>query len=185
MERAVKDRNILNEFCEDFCRIIEKHCCYIIVSGFVAIASGRTRGTEDIDLIIERLNFDKFREMFQDLEQHGFVCMQSKNPEEIYEYLKDKTSVRFTRRNQELPEMELKFAKDLLDESQLKTRTKLALTGLDVWFSSINYNLAFKEELLKSPKDLEDAKHLRLVYPELVNEEKIETIKRMIKKYRL
>ncbi len=51
MEREVSDRNILDKFTEEFCSIIEKHCQYIVVSGFVAIASGRTRGTEDIDMI--------------------------------------------------------------------------------------------------------------------------------------
>ena len=53
MEREIRDRNILDTFCTEFCDIVEKHCKYIIVSGFVAIASGRTRGTEDIDMIIE------------------------------------------------------------------------------------------------------------------------------------
>ena len=81
--------------------------------------------------------------------------------------------------------MELKFAKDALDEYQLKTKAKLPLTGLDIWFSSINMNLAFKEELLKSDKDLEDARHLRIVYKELVDEKEIDKIKKMIKRYRL
>lgn len=55
MDRRLKDRNILDDICTKFCKVLEKHCKYIVVSGFVAISSGRTRGTEDIDLIIERL----------------------------------------------------------------------------------------------------------------------------------
>jgi hypothetical protein len=81
--------------------------------------------------------------------------------------------------------MEIKFAKDVLDDYQLKTRIKLELTGLDVWFSSINMNVAFKEYYLKSDKDIEDARHLRLVYPELINENEIKKIKKLIKEYRL
>ncbi|MBI2582137.1 hypothetical protein HYV87_03365 [Candidatus Woesearchaeota archaeon] len=185
MERQVKDRNILDRFCEEFCAIVEKHCKYIVVSGFLAIASGRTRGTEDIDMIIERLDFDRFKLLFQDLIKKGFVCMQSSSAEEVYDYLKDNTSVRFTWKDKELPEMEVKFAKDVLDEYQLKNRVKLELTGLDVWFSNVNINIAFKEELLKSPKDLEDARHLRIVYAEQVNEEEIQSIKLLIKRFRL
>ena len=49
MDRRVSDRNILDEVCTKFCKILERHCKYIVVSGFVAISSGRTRGTEDID----------------------------------------------------------------------------------------------------------------------------------------
>jgi len=185
MEREISDRNILDTFCEEFCAIVEKHCKYIIVSGFLAIASGRTRGTEDIDMIIERMNQEQFNKLFADLTQENFVCMQSNNPKEVFEYLNENLSVRFTRRNEELPEMEVKFAKDILDAYQLKNRVKLELTGLKVWFSNININVAFKEELLKSPKDLEDARHLRKVYAEMIDEREIKEIKKLIKEYRL
>ena len=47
MERKVSDINILDEFVESFCEVMEKHCKYIVCSGFVAIAHGRTRGTEE------------------------------------------------------------------------------------------------------------------------------------------
>ena len=43
----------------------------------------------------------------------------------------------------------------------------------------------FKENYLKSKKDLEDARHLRIVYEELINEEEIINIKRMIMESRL
>ena len=185
MERQIKDRNILDQFCEEFCAIVEKHCRYIVVSGFLAIASGRTRGTEDIDMIIERLSLEKFKELFSDLTKHHFVCMQSSSAEDVYDYLKDNTSVRFTWKDKELPEMEVKFAKDTIDEYQLKNRVKLELTGLQVWFSNVNVNIAFKEELLKIPKDLEDAKHLRIVYAEQINEEEIKMVKQLIKRFRL
>lgn len=184
MEREIKDRNILDQFCEDFCKIVEKHCKYIIVSGFIAIASGRTRGTEDIDMIIEKIDLNRFKGLFEDLKNNNFICMQTNQDEEAYDYLKENTNIRFTRENKPLPEMEVKFAKDLLDEMQLNNRTKLPLTDLDVWFGSINGNVAFKEELLKSNKDLEDAKHLRIVYSELVNEEEINKIKELIRKWR-
>ncbi len=176
-------KNILDKFCIDFCKVVEKHCKYIIVSGFVAISSGRIRGTEDIDMIIEKLGLEKFKQLHKDLIKNNFVCMQSDSVEEIYDYLKDNLSVRYTYKNKPLPEMEVKFAKDYLDEYQLKNRVKLKITNLDVWFSSIEMNIAFKEELLKSPKDMEDAKHLRRMFT--VNEKEIDNIKQLIKKLRL
>lgn len=84
-----------------------------------------------------------------------------------------------------LPEMELKFAKDELDRYQLMTRTKLELTGLDIWFSNVNVNVAFKENLLKSPKDIEDARHMRIVYSEKIDEKEISRVKRLIQRCRL
>jgi hypothetical protein len=185
MDRRVSDRNILDKFAEDFCKILEKYARYIIVSGFVAISHGRSRGTEDIDVIISKIDKDQFKKLHLDLEKNGFECMQSNNPEEIYKYLEAKISVRYTRKGNYLPEMEIKFAKDVLDEIQLETRQKLAFTGLDLWFSSIEMNIAFKEELLKSDKDLEDAKHLRIIYRDKIDEEKIQKIKDMIKELRL
>ncbi len=185
MKREISDRNILDQFCEQFCAIVEQHCKYIVVSGFLAIASGRTRGTEDIDMIIERLDKDHFFSFFKDLNSHGFVCMQTANQEEAYAYLAENLSLRFTRRNQELPEMEIKFAKDAIDAYQLNHRVKLELTGLNVWFSNVNINVAFKEELLKSKKDLEDARHLRIVYAEQIDEQEIKLVKNLIKRYRL
>ncbi len=185
MERTIADRNVLDEFCLAFCKIIEQYCKYIIVSGFLAIASGRTRGTEDIDMIIERVDLEQWKKIFCGLDKNGFVCMQTSYPEEAYDYLKDSTSIRFTQKDKPLPEMEVKFAKDLLDKYQLDNRVKIELTGLDVWFSSVNINIAFKEELLKSQKDLEDARHLRIVFKEEVNEEEIKKVKQMIKRFRL
>lgn len=183
--RAVDDKNILDEFCTRFCEIAEKHCKYIVVSGFVAISSGRVRGTEDIDMIIETLSLDKFEKFHNDLVNNDFVCMQSKYAKEIYTYLTSGLNVRYTYRNKPLPEMEVKFAKDELDIYQLETRQKIPLTGLEVWFSSINMNIAFKEELLKSDKDLKDAKHLRTVFREEVNEVEIDKIKQKIRRLRL
>ncbi len=185
MDRSISDRSILDQFCEDFCKILEKHCKYIIVSGFLVIASGRLRGTEDIDVIIEKITLNQFKILFRELKENNFVCMQSNDPETAYEYLNDHLSLRFTIRDRPVPEMEVKFAKDELDHYQLNTRTKIELTGLDVWFSDININIAFKEELLLSPKDLEDARYLRIVYKEKIDESEIEKIKKMIKKLRL
>ncbi len=186
MNRNIEDKYILNTFCNAFCKVVAKHTKYIIVSGFVAIASGRVRGTEDIDMIISKLKKEDFLKLHNDLIKAGFVAMQSDDSSVLFEdYLREKLSIRYTIKNQILPEMEVKFAKDTLDDYQLQTRMKLPLTGLDIWFSSINMNVAFKEELLKSPKDLEDARHLRVVYSEMINEQEIKKIKQMIKKYRL
>lgn len=185
-DRNISDKNILDDFCERFCKIVEKHTKYIVVSGFVAISSGRTRGTEDIDMIIPKLTLAEFGQLHRDLIKNNFICVQDNGPEIIYKnYLTDGASVRYIQKDKLLPEMEIKFAKDALDYLQIKTRVKIPQTGLDVWFSSISMNIAFKEEYLKSDKDLADAKHLRIVFSELVNEKEINEIKKMIRQTRM
>ena len=183
MERQVSDRNVLVRFTKEFCDVLEKYAEYIIVSGFVAILSGRVRGTEDIDIITKRIAKDDFKKLHLELVMSNFVCMQSDNIDTIYEYLEDNAAVRYTWRDKPLPEIELKFPKDIIDTEQLRTRKKIEMTGTDFWFSSVEWNIAFKEEYLKSDKDMEDAMHLRKVYD--VDEEKINDYKRFIKEERL
>ncbi len=186
LERKVSDRNILDKFIENFCGVVEKHCKYIVVSGFVAIAHGRTRGTEDIDMIIEKLDFKRFKKLHEDLISENFECMQSDKSEVLFnDYLVNGISIRYTVKGEHLPELEMKFAKDELDRIQIETRKKLPLTGLDIYFSSIEMNIAFKEELLKSNKDMEDARHLRIIYKKEINEDRINKIKKMIRELRL
>ncbi|MBI5036420.1 hypothetical protein HZC09_03680 [Candidatus Micrarchaeota archaeon] len=184
--RTINDRNILDAVCTSFCSVLEKHVKYIVVSGFVAISSGRTRGTEDIDVIIERLPSEQFEKLHEALAGAGFECIQGHDPKMLYaDYLKDNLGVRYVLKDHLLPEMEVKLAKDILDEYQFERRVKLPLTGLDIWFSSVNANIAFKEELLKSDKDLEDARHLRAVYAEQVDENEVGKLKQLIREWRL
>jgi hypothetical protein len=183
MERQVGDRTILDKFTEEFCEVIEKYCKYIICSGFVAIAHGRSRGTEDIDMIIEKIPFEKFKNLHEELLKKGFQCIQPGNTEKLYAYLKDGVSIRYVWKSKSFapPEMEVKFAKDELDEEQIKERQKLPLTGMDIYFSSIESNIAFKEEFLRAEKDLEDARHLRIIYKGKFSEDKVNKIKEKIK----
>ena len=139
-----------------------------------------------MDMIIERIEKDTFTRIHNDLLLAGFECIQSEYPEIIYnDYLKDKTSVRYVRKGHFIPEMELKLAKDELDDYQVKTRKKLPLTGLDLYFSSVEMNIAFKEELLRSEKDMDDAKHLRIIYSDALDEDEIIKIKADIRRLRL
>lgn len=183
--RKVEDRTILDVFAEDFAEIVEKYCRYIIVSGFVAISHGRARGTDDIDMIIEKIPKEIFEKMHNELMKNNFECIQSDNSNVLFEdYLNTGVSIRYRRIGEFLPEMELKFAKDSLDEYQLTTRKKFPLTSTELYFSSIESNIAFKEELLKSPKDVDDARHLRIAYKGEISEDEIKHIKKEIKRLR-
>ena len=185
MKREISDRTILDKFTEDFCDIVNNHTKYIICSGFVAISHGRSRGTEDIDMIIEKLSLEKFEKLHQDLIKNGFECLQSENMKNIYDYLSRGDSVRYIRKGDYLPEMEIKFAKDELDNFQLNSRVKIPFTELNVYFPRIEEAIAFKEEYLKSEKDLEDARHLRIIYEEKLDEEYIKEFKERIRKIKL
>ena len=186
MKREISERTILDDFVIDFCKVVDKHCKYIVCSGFVAISHGRSRGTENIDLIIEKLSLEAFNKLHEDLLKNNFECLQSNNFNKIYEdYLINGDSIRYVRTGEFLPEMEVKFAKDEIDEFQLDSRVKLSFTELDIYFPKIEEAIAFKEEYLKSEKDLEDARHLRIIYEDNLDEDYIREFKEKIKKVKL
>lgn len=187
MERKIEDRTILDKFAEEFCKIMDKHAKYIVCSGFVAIASGRSRGTEDIDMIIEKVSENILEKLHEDLINGGFICVQSDNPKVLLkDYLEKGDSIRYVWKDEGFfpPEMEVHFAKDSLDVEQIKERIKIPFTGLDIYFSPIDSNIAFKEQFLGTEKDIEDARHLRFVYSDKINEDNINKIKDKIKKLR-
>ncbi len=180
------DYKYLAKFCQSFCEILERFTNYIVVSGFFVISSGRSRATEDIDIIIEPVDEDTYLNLHEELKKGHYYCLQSSDPNTIFNlYLKDKIPVRFIKNDDLIPNIELKFAKDELDKYQLQTKKKIKFTELEIFFSSVEANIAFKEELLKTPKDLDDAKHLRIVYSEIIDLHEVNKIKEMIKKYRL
>ena len=186
MEHLVSDTNILLKFIKEFVKVVEKvGINYIIVSGFVVIAHGRSRGTEDIDMIIDKISEEKFTELHSELDKAGFEALQGDEVGDLFEHLEENLSVRYAWKGEYLPNMELKFVKDAVDEDQMKNRTKLPLTELDFFFSTIETNIAFKEELLKSQKDIGDAEHLRAIYGDKVDEKEINRIKALIRECRL
>jgi hypothetical protein len=181
MLQLISDRNILDKFVIDFTKVLEKYSKYAIVSGFLAISNGRVRGTEDIDLIVEEMSKDTFEKFFKDIYKHKFVCIQGDDSKLIWDlYLKSKDTIRFVRKGTEMPDMEFKFPKSEADRVALIKRKKLPLTGLPVYFGSVESTIAFKEHLLKSPKDLDDSKHLRLIYSKEINEKEIARINKLI-----
>jgi len=107
----VSDRSILDNFTIDFITILQKYSEYMVVSGFLAIASGRTRGTEDIDLIVKKMSLGIFKKFFNDLYSNNFECIQDDDPKDIYNlYLKNNETIRFVRKGTFAPDMEFKFS---------------------------------------------------------------------------
>jgi hypothetical protein len=184
MINLISDRNLLDKFVIEFTSILEKYTHYVIVSGFVAISNGRVRGTEDIDIIIDQIPFSLFSKFLKEIYAFNFECVQSDEALEIYnEYLIKKNAIRFVYKGTIVPNIELKFVKTEIDRYTLLKRTKLPLTGLDVYFASIESTIAYKEHYLSSEKDYEDSYHLRKLYQEILDLDEIKKVKLMIDKY--
>jgi hypothetical protein len=142
-------------------------------------------GMEDVGIVIELLPTEKFTKLHESLVKAGFECIEFSDAGQICDYLKNDASVSYVRRGTSLLQMELKFARNDVDEYQIKTRKKLPLTGTDFFFPSVESAIAFREELSRSVKDVEEAQQLRLIYGTDLNESEIEKVKREIRRLKL
>ncbi len=155
--------NPIDEFTLAFIEILEKHTPYVIISGYVAILFGRNRSTEDIDVIIPTCTKEAFFSLHKDLLSHGYWCINVEDIEELYDLLTSKHSIRFAVEPSLSPNVEIKFAKDHYDSVALQHPLTILIGGKQLKTSLLELQIAYKEEVLKSNKDLEDAKHIREV----------------------
>lgn len=153
----------LDRFTLDFVDILAKSTRYVVVSGYVAILLGRSRVSEDVDIIIPKLDFNVFNGLLGGLVKKGFYCLNATQPKSIYGYLARSSAVRFAKVDTVIPNIELKFAKNKFDDIALQNTIRVKINDKEVVISHLELQIAFKEEVLKSPKDLEDAKHIRNV----------------------
>lgn len=164
-----KNLNELDEFTIDFCKHL-KDINYTLLSGYVAILFGRSRSSEDIDVVIEKLDKPSFFSLWSDL-QHKFECLNTHKKEEAFEYLKEGLALRFSYKNLFIPNMELKFAKNLELEA-LKNKTLVEINSHKIYISPIELQISYKL-FLGSQKDIEDARFLYLVFKDYLNKESL------------
>jgi len=156
-----RELSALDKIVLKFVKILDKEKIdYVIISGYIAILFGRSRGTEDVDLFIEEMSLEKFTHLWNAIEEEGFECINVFNPKEAYEdFLKDKTSIRFAEKGKFQPNFELKFPAQDLSVYALENKIKVILNGEELNTSRLESQIAYKL-FLGSEKDLEDAAHL-------------------------
>lgn len=177
-----KEITKLDEFVFKFIDIVKKYVDYVIISGYVSILFGRARSTEDIDVFIKKIDKGKFISLHKDLVKNKFWCLNSEGVDEIYDYLSNGLAVRFAEKDKIIPNFEIKFPKDALDEETFDDIILVELPLGKLKISSIERQIAFKRYYLKSDKDLEDAKHLEVLFRDKIDKDKIIKYKNLIKK---
>lgn len=174
--------NKLDRFVLPFVKILEKHVDYVIISGYVSILLGRTRATEDVDIFIKKIDEEKFSELYKELEEKGFWCLNSEKTEEIFSYLEDGLAVRFSLEGKPVPNFEIKFPKNNIDEETFKDFVLVRLPSGNLKISSLERQIAFKKYYLKSDKDFDDALHIEELFKKDLDYDKINKLKELIEK---
>ncbi|MBU3906899.1 MAG: hypothetical protein KKA64_01480 [Nanoarchaeota archaeon] len=171
----------LDRFALDFLGIIERFTDYVVISGYVSILLGRSRVTEDIDIFIKKITKEQFSNMYNALKEAGFWCINAEKEDEIFSYLEEGLAVRFSYEKTAIPNFELKFPKDKLDEEVFSDFIIVELPKGSIKISSLERHIAFKKYYLKSDKDKEDAKHIEEVFSSKIDYNKINKLKELIK----
>jgi len=169
--RLVKELNDLDKLVVDFVRILDRNKIkHVLVSGYVSILFGRSRSSEDIDIIVKKLPKRRFAVLWEDLSKY-FECLAPDNFESAYDkYLMKQTSIRFSRKDQPIPNIEFMFPKaEDLDNWVLKNGKQVRLNRQILKISPIELQIAYKL-FLGSGKDIEDARHLYQLFKENLNQ---------------
>jgi succinate dehydrogenase flavin-adding protein (antitoxin of CptAB toxin-antitoxin module) len=163
---------LLDQFVLDFIRVLEPTTPYVIVSGYVAILFGRSRGTEDIDILISRLAKDTFGELHTALSEGGYEFLNAEDADGLHDMLLNRMGIRIAKKGQFIPNIELKFLKDDIDRTVLRDRVEVNLPGARVYISPIDIQIAYKM-YLGSQKDIEDALYLWEIFKDDLNHEDV------------
>ena len=162
----------LDIFVIDFVNILKKYMDYVVVSGYVSILFGRSRGTEDIDLLINKIDMDTFLKFYNELIEKNYWFLNAENPNELYGMLEDELAIRAAVKDNVIPNIEIKFAKSQLDRISLKEHKVAQLDKYAINISPIELQIAFKL-YLGSDKDIEDAAYLYEIFSAYLSKFKI------------
>ena len=171
----------LDNFVIDFVNLLNaSKIRYVIVSGYVSILFGRPRVTEDIDFLIENIDFNKFTVFISNLEKDDFSVMNSDDKKKLYsDFLVKNTALRIYRGNI-FPNAEVKFVKNKLDKEALNNPLKVILNDKELLISPLEQQIAYKL-YLGSRKDIQDARFIFDIFKDKLDIKEILNVCRILK----
>ncbi|ELK53008.1 hypothetical protein [Haloferax volcanii] len=152
---------------------------YVIVSGYVAILTGRSRSTEDIDVILESLSKTETEQLVTELKNQGYWGM-AMPLNEMYSMLSEGSRIRIAEDGEMYPNFETWFVSNDVEREALSNPLTVTFDEGQIDISPLELQIAYKLRLAQaadslSGKDFEDALHLYLTFEERFNTEQLET----------
>ena len=147
---------------------------YVIVSGYIAIFFGRIRGTEDIDILLNKMDMKQIEELHKKLLKNNFYPVNNvEDAKDAYGLLSEGSSLRYAEKGTWAPNFELKFVKKPLDRHAMDNKMKVTFNEKYVMFiSPIELQIAFKL-WLGSDKDYEDARYIYNIFKGYIDVKKL------------
>lgn len=140
---------------------------HVFLSGYVAILFGRNRMSEDVDVVCEGVPFEAFDGFWKDIHE-TLECIITTDAKKAYDdYLDAGTAVRFARKGEFIPNVEMKFKSTEMHQEALSGSLDVTVNGRQIPISPLEQQIAYKL-FMGSEKDIEDARFLfKLFYDSL------------------
>jgi hypothetical protein len=166
-ETLVVDRepNRLDELAVEFSQVLDRFdIAHVYIAGYVAILAGRARSTEDIDVLIERIDEETANELAATLDEAGFwgPAMPLTS---MYEMLDNGDNIWVAPDDQITPHLEVKFARDEFDRASLENAITARIGDEAIPIGPIELRIAYKLHL-GTRTDIEEAVHLHALFEE-------------------
>lgn len=168
------DRDVI-----EFTTVLEEEgISYVIVSGYLTILTGRSRSTEDIDVILEPLSGSETEKLVETLQERGYWGMAMPLGS-MHEMLSEGDRIRIAEEGEMIPNFEVWFADSQFERTVLGSALSAEIGNETFFVSRIEPQIAYKLHLAQSAeslsgKDFEDALHLYSVFEEQLNTEELE-----------
>ena len=168
-----REPNQLDELAIGFSEILAQFDIkHVYIAGYVSILAGRARSTEDVDVLIERIDEETANELAETLKKKGFwgPAMPLSS---IYEMLDNGDNIWVAPKGQITPHLEVKFTRDEFDRASLKNAITAGIGGETISIGPLELQIAYKLHL-GAQKDIEDAVHLYTLFEESLSVSRLE-----------
>ncbi|MEW5997108.1 MAG: hypothetical protein AB1657_05990 [Candidatus Micrarchaeota archaeon] len=165
--------SVVDTFTIEFVKLLEKAGIdYVIVSGYTALLFGRERITEDIDVIFRREDMVGVEKLY-DIISEDYWLLNARTLPQAMALLKENSAIRIAKKDTISPNIELKPAKNELDEYSLSHATEVELNNRHrIRISPLEMQIPYKL-YLGTKKDIEDARFLYDLFGEKVDKNKL------------
>ena len=158
-----REPNDLDELAIQFTRILDDlGVNHVYVSGYVAILTGRSRATEDIDVLLERVDDETVHEIVNRLEDEG-MWGPAMPLDSMAEMLEDNIWV--APDGEMVPHLEAKFVDDDFDRASLVNSIVARVGNEEIPIGPLELQIAYKL-WMRADKDFEDAAHFYTIFEE-------------------
>lgn len=169
-----REPNQLDELAIEFSAILEQFDIeHAYIAGYVSILAGRARSTEDVDVLIERIDESAAEVLAKTLSETGFwgPAMPLSS---MYEMLEGGDNIWIAPSDEFAPHLEVKFAGDEFDRAALENAITATIAGNSIPIGPLELQIAYKLHL-RAKRDIEDAVHLYTLFEESLSEPRLES----------